>query len=45
MAEALNWTLVWSAPGGTQSSDFVCFYVLHQNIGQLVVIDPTDRFD
>ena len=38
---SLIWTLVWLAPGGTQNSEFVCFYVLLQTIGQMVKIDPT----
>ena len=29
------------APGGTQNSEFVCFYVLLQTVHQMVKIDPT----
>ena len=38
-----HWTLVWLAPGpgGTQNSEFVCFYVLLQTICQMVKIDTT----
>ena len=42
---SLIWTLVWLAPGGTQNSEFVCFYFLFftsdYSIGQMVKIDPT----
>ena len=39
---SLYWTLVWLAPGDTQDSEIVCFYVLFQTIGQMVMTGPTD---
>ena len=35
------WTLVWLAPGDTQDSEIVCFYVLFQTIGQMVILAQT----
>ena len=39
---SLIWALVWLAPGGTQNSEFVCFYVLLQTVSQMVKL--TQRF-
>ena len=41
---SLYWTLVWLAPGDTQDSDIVRFYVLFQTIGQMVTTGPTDPY-
>ena len=37
---SLIWTLVWLAPEATQNSEFICFHVLLQNIGQMVMVGP-----
>ena len=37
----LNWTPVWLAPGDTQNSEFVCFFVLFQTIDQMLRAGPT----